>query len=52
MKNKAFNVTFWNMAGESLGTVEGVTAPTQSRAKILAASLYTCSWVSQTAEAA
>jgi hypothetical protein len=49
MKN--FNVTFWNMAGESLGTV-AVQAATQSKAKILAASLYTCSWVSQTAEAA
>ena len=49
MKN--FNVTFWNMSGESLGTV-AVQAKTQSQAKILAASLYTCSWVSQTAEAA
>jgi hypothetical protein len=51
MKTKNFNVTFWNMAGESLGTV-AVSAATPSKAKILAASLYTCSWVSQTAEAA
>jgi len=51
MKTKNFNVTFWNMAGESLGTV-AVSATTPSKAKILAASMYTCSWVSQTAEAA
>lgn len=48
---KNFNVTFYNMAGMSLGTV-AVEAQTPSKAKILAASLYTCSWVSQTAEAA
>lgn len=51
MKTKNYNVTFWNMAGESLGTV-AVEAKTPSQAKILASSLYTCSWVSQTAEAA
>lgn len=51
MKTKIYNVTFWNMAGESLGTVE-VVASTPSKAKILANSLYTCSWCSQTAEAA
>ncbi len=49
MKN--FNVTFWNMAGESLGTV-AVSAKTPSKAKILASTMYTCSWVSQTVEAA
>ncbi len=49
MKN--FNVAFWNAAGENLGTV-AVSAKTPSKAKILAATMYTCSWVSQTAEAA
>lgn len=49
MKN--FNVTFWNMARASLGTV-AVQAKTQSQAKILASTMYTCSWVSQTVEAA
>lgn len=49
MKN--FNVTFWNMAGESLGTV-AVTAATPNKAKLLANSLYTCSWCRQTVEAA
>lgn len=48
---KYFNVSFFNMAGENLGTV-AVQAATPSKAKILASSLYTCSWVSQTAEAA
>lgn len=49
MKN--WTVTFYNMAGESLGQIQ-VAAKTASKAKILAASLYTCSWVSQTAEPA
>lgn len=51
MANKKFLVTFWSMAGESLGTVE-VYASTNTKAKVLANTLYTCSWVSQTAEAA
>ena len=41
-------VTFFNMAGESIGSVE-VKAYTNSKAKVLASTLYTCSWVSQTA---
>jgi hypothetical protein len=49
MKN--WNVTFYNMSGESLGQIQ-VAAKTASKAKILAASLYACSWASQTAEAA
>ncbi|MCK1475180.1 hypothetical protein IVB27_10305 [Bradyrhizobium sp. 197] len=49
MKN--FNVSFFNTAGENLGTV-AVQAATPSKAKILAASMYTCSWVSQTVGAA
>lgn len=51
MSTKTYKVSFWNMAGECLGTVE-VQASTHSKAEILAASLYTCSWVSQTSEAA
>lgn len=51
MKTKTYNVTFWNMAGESLGTVE-VKASTPNKAKIMAASIYHCSWVSQSVEAA
>lgn len=51
MKAKTFNVTFWNMTGESLGTM-AVQATTPTKAKIMAASLYTCSWVSQSVEAA
>lgn len=51
MTAKTYNVSFWNMAGECLGTVE-VQASTPSKAKILASSIYTCSWVSQTVEAA
>ena len=45
---KTYLVTFYNMAGGSLGTVE-VQASTPSKAKILASTIYTCSWVSQTA---
>ena len=41
-------VTFFNMAGESIGSVE-VKASTNSKAKVLASTIYTCSWVSQTA---
>lgn len=51
MTTKTYNVSFFNMAGECLGTVE-VESPTPSKAKILAATIYTCSWVSQTVEAA
>lgn len=51
MANKTYNVSFFNTAGECLGTVE-VQASTTSKAKILAATLYTCSWVYQTVEAA
>jgi hypothetical protein len=51
MKTKNFNVTFWNMAGEALGTV-AVQAANPNKAKIMAASIYTCSWVSQSVEAA
>lgn len=47
---KKYIVTFYNITGESLGSVE-VLAATKSKAKIMAASIYTCSWVSQTAEA-
>jgi hypothetical protein len=36
------------MAGESIGSIE-VQASTNSKAKILASSIYPCSWVSQTA---
>ena len=45
---KTYPVTFFNMAGESLGSVE-VQASTNSKAKVLASTIYTCSWVSQTA---
>lgn len=45
---KTYLVTFFNMAGVSLGSIE-VQASTISKAKILASTLYTCSWVSQTA---
>lgn len=48
---KSYNVTFHNMAGEPIGTV-AVKAASPNKAKILAASLYTCSWVSQSVEAA
>jgi hypothetical protein len=51
MKTKTYNVTFFNMAGESLGTV-AVQATTPNKAKILAATIHICSWVSQSAEAA
>ncbi len=51
MKAKTYNVTFFNMAGESLGTV-AVQATTQNKAKVLASSIYPCPWVSQTVEAA
>ena len=51
MKAKTYNVSFYNMAGECLGTVE-VQAPTHSKAKIMAVAIYTCSWVTQTVEAA
>lgn len=47
MKVKTYNVSFWNMAGESLGTVE-VSASTPNKAKVMASSLYACSWVTQT----
>jgi hypothetical protein len=45
---KTYIVTFFNMAGESIGSIE-VQASTNSKAKILASSIYPCSWVSQTA---
>jgi hypothetical protein len=45
---KTYIVTFFNMAGESLGSVE-VQASTNSKAKVLASTIYPCSWVSQTA---
>ena len=48
---KTYNVTFFNMAGESIGTV-AIEATTPNKAKILASTIYTCSWVSQSAEAA
>lgn len=48
---KIYNVTFFNMAGESLGTV-AVQAATPNKAKILASSIYHCPWVSQSAVAA
>ncbi|ALF00217.1 hypothetical protein AVV12_gp86 [Streptomyces phage SF3] len=48
---KTFTVTFHAMNGESLGQVE-VSAKTPSKAKILAANIYTCSWCSQSVEAA
>lgn len=51
MTTKTYCVSFFNMAGECLGTVE-VQASTPSKAKIMASSLYACSWVSQTVEAA
>jgi len=51
MTTKAYKVSFFNTAGECLGAVE-VQASTPSKAKIMASSLYTCSWVSQTVEAA
>lgn len=51
MTTKTYNVSFWDMAGECLGTVE-VQASTPCKAKILASSIYTCSWFSQTVEAA
>lgn len=50
-KTRTFQVTFWNMAGESLGTV-AVEATSTNKAKVLAASIYHCLWTSQTAEAA
>lgn len=49
MKN--WNVTFYNMSGISLGQIQ-VAAQTAAKAKTLAAALYVCPWVSQTAEAA
>ena len=48
---KTFAVTFHAMNGEPMGRVE-VSAKTPSKAKILAATLYTCSWCSQSVEAA
>ncbi len=48
---KSFNVSFWSAAGEHLGTV-AVQATTPSKAKILASTIYTCSWASQTTESA
>ena len=45
---KTYIVTFFNMAGESLGSVE-VQASTNSKAKVLASTLYACPWVTQTA---
>lgn len=48
---KTYNVTFFNMAGETLGTV-AVQATSPNKAKILASTIYTCSWVSQSVEAA
>ena len=45
---RTYIVTFFNMAGENLGSVE-VQASTNSKAKVLASTLYTCSWVSKTA---
>ena len=45
---KTYLVTFFNMAGESIGSLE-VKASTNSKAKVLASTLYTCSWVSQMA---
>ena len=48
---KTYKVTFFNMSGESLGTV-AVNATTQNKAKILASTIYTCPWVFQSAEAA
>ncbi len=48
MKTKTYKVTFFNMAGESLGLLE-VCASSPSKAKVMAALLYRCSWVSQTA---
>lgn len=47
MKTKTYKVTFFNMAGESLGLLE-VCASSPSKAKVMAALLYRCSWVSQT----
>lgn len=51
MKIKTYKVSFYNMVGKCLGTV-AVEATTPNKAKILATSLYTCSWVSQSVEAA
>lgn len=51
MKAKTYNVTFFNMAGDSLGTV-AVQATTQNKAKVLASSIFKCSWVSQSIVAA
>lgn len=48
---KTYNVTFFNIAGESLGTVV-VQAATPNNAKVLASSIYKCPWVSQSAVAA
>lgn len=52
MKAKHFNVTFWNMAGESLGTV-AVQATTPNKAGWEALQIYTpFQFVRFTAEAA
>jgi hypothetical protein len=47
---KEFNVSFFNTSGQNLGAIR-VSAQTASKAKILASTLYVCSWVTQTAEA-
>lgn len=47
---KTYAVTFHATNGASLGVVE-VSAKTPSKAMILASSLYTCSWVTQSAVA-
>lgn len=47
MKAKTYEVTFYNMAGESLGSLE-VCASSPSKAKVAASLLCCCSWVSQT----
>lgn len=49
--SRIFNVSFWSMAGELLGTVP-VQSSSPAKAKVLAASLYVCSWSTQTAEPA
>lgn len=51
MKTKTYNVTFFNMAGDSLGTV-AVQATTPNKAKIMASTIHVCSWVSMSVEAA